>query len=246
VLLLNAMDRLSLETLLERYGLALRLVAPQEVIPGSYWGEREAGLIGSKIFARLDTPLHSVLHESAHFICMTPERRAGLDTDAGGDDAEESAVCYLQILLAEALRPRSAAVGEGWVVYLGSAKTSSGSSPAGPASTAAASSSSGSSSSSSSSTGPDNELNGNDFITLLAAQLQAQDPLNPIDPTTFVTQLVQFNQLEQLININQTLSGATGATTSSATQSMQANQANQANQLAATAAFASAAASQAL
>ena len=31
---------------------------------------------------------------------MTAERRAGLDTDAGGDDAEESAVCYLQILLA--------------------------------------------------------------------------------------------------------------------------------------------------
>ena len=70
---------------------------PEEVIPGSYWGEREAGLIGAKIFARLDTPLHSVLHESAHFICMTPERRAGLDTDAGGDDAEENAVCYLQI-----------------------------------------------------------------------------------------------------------------------------------------------------
>jgi hypothetical protein len=45
-----------------------------------------------------------VLHESAHFICMTPERRAGLDTDAGGDDAEESAVCYLQILLAQLLR----------------------------------------------------------------------------------------------------------------------------------------------
>ena len=62
---------------------------PGEVIPGSYWGEREAGLIGSKLYARLDTPLHSVLHESAHFICMTPERRAGLDTDAGGDDAEE-------------------------------------------------------------------------------------------------------------------------------------------------------------
>src|SRR5271163_2804723 len=72
---------------------------------------------------------------------------------------------------------------------------------------AATSSSSSSSSSASSSSGPDNELTGNDFITLLAAQLQAQDPLNPIDPTTFVTQLVQFNQLEQLININQTLSG---------------------------------------
>ena len=89
MLLVNAIDRLNLELLLDRYGLQLQLVAPDEVIPGSYWGEREAGLIGATVFARLDTPLHSVLHESAHFICMTPERRAGLDTDAGGDDAEE-------------------------------------------------------------------------------------------------------------------------------------------------------------
>jgi hypothetical protein len=103
VLLVNAIDRLELELLLNRYGLEMMLVAPDEVIPGSYWGEREAGLIGSKIYARLDTPLHSVLHEAAHFICMSPERRAGLDTDAGGDDAEEGAVCYLQILLAETL-----------------------------------------------------------------------------------------------------------------------------------------------
>ena len=103
MLLVNSIDRLSLQVLLDRYGLALQLVAPDEIIPGSYWGEREAGLIGSKILARLDTPLHSVLHESAHFICMTPERRAGLDTDAGGDDAEESAVCYLQIILARSL-----------------------------------------------------------------------------------------------------------------------------------------------
>jgi hypothetical protein len=103
VLLVNAIDRLNLELLLDRYGLQLNLSAPEEIIPGSYWGEREAGLIGAKIFARLDTPLHSVLHESAHYICMTPERRAGLDTDAGGDDAEESAVCYLQVVLAGAL-----------------------------------------------------------------------------------------------------------------------------------------------
>ena len=103
MLLVNAIDRFSLELLLDRYGLQLRLVAPDEVIPGSYWGEREAGLIGATVFARLDTPLHSVLHESAHFICMTPERRAGLDTDAGGDDAEEGAVCYLQIVLADSL-----------------------------------------------------------------------------------------------------------------------------------------------
>jgi hypothetical protein len=103
VLLVNAVDRLSLEVLLDRYKLHLQLVAPEEVIPGSYWGEREAGLIGAKIYARLDTPMHSVLHETAHFICMTPERRAGLDTDAGGDDAEEAAVCYLQVILADSL-----------------------------------------------------------------------------------------------------------------------------------------------
>lgn len=103
MLLVNAIDRLELGLLLDRYGLQLTLVAPGKVIPGSFWGEREAGLIGSKIHVRLDTPLHSVLHEGAHFICMTPERRAGLDTDAGGDDAEENAVCYLQILLAGTL-----------------------------------------------------------------------------------------------------------------------------------------------
>lgn len=103
MLLLNSIDRLDLLVLLDRYGLDLKLVAPQELIPGSHWGEREAGLIGSSLYARLDTPLHSILHEGAHFICMTPERRAELHTDAGGDDAEESAVCYLQILLAQSL-----------------------------------------------------------------------------------------------------------------------------------------------
>ena len=103
MLLVNSIDRMRLELLLDRYGLELTLVAPDEVIPGSYWGEREAGLIGSKLYARLDTPLHSVLHEGAHFMCMTPERRMGLDTDAGGNDAEENGVCYLQILLAEVL-----------------------------------------------------------------------------------------------------------------------------------------------
>jgi hypothetical protein len=103
VLQVNSIDRVALQLLLERYGLALRLVAPEEVIPGSYWGDREAGLIAAAVYARLDTPLHSVLHESAHYICMTPERRARLDTDAGGDHAEESAVCYLQVLLAMCL-----------------------------------------------------------------------------------------------------------------------------------------------
>lgn len=89
--------------LLARYGLQLVLVAPQELIPGSYWGESEAGLIDDRLYTRLDTPMHSVLHEASHYICMSAERRTGLVRDAGGDDAEESAVCYLQILLADEL-----------------------------------------------------------------------------------------------------------------------------------------------
>ncbi|HZT00767.1 MAG TPA: hypothetical protein VFA39_00695 [Steroidobacteraceae bacterium] len=104
MLLLSALDRVALAALLERYGVSLCLIAPNEVIPGSYWGESEAGLKGDRLYARLDTPLHSVLHEASHYICMTPERRAGLDRDAGGDDLEESAACYLQVLLAGELR----------------------------------------------------------------------------------------------------------------------------------------------
>src|SRR5579871_6410371 len=52
------------------------------------------------------------------------------------------------------------------------------------------------------------ELNGNDFITLLVAQLKAQDPTSPMDPTQFVGQLVQFNSLQQLIGIKQDLDSA--------------------------------------
>lgn len=103
VLLANGIDRVALAALLARYGLEVALVAPTVAIPGSYWGEGEAGLVGGGLFLRLDTPVHSVLHEAAHFVCMTAERRTGLDTDAGGDHAEESAVCYLQIALAEQL-----------------------------------------------------------------------------------------------------------------------------------------------
>jgi hypothetical protein len=103
VLHLADVDRTAVTRLLAHYQLDLRLVAPNDAIPASYWGDSEAGLAGSTLYARLDTPLHSILHEAAHYICMSPERRAGLDRDAGGDDAEESAVCYLQLLLADAL-----------------------------------------------------------------------------------------------------------------------------------------------
>ena len=91
----------ALSELLERYGLEFRQVRDGLTIPGSYWGDAEAGIIGSTVYVRRDTPVHSVLHETCHFICMDAERRAALDTDAGGDDLEESAVCCLQILLAD-------------------------------------------------------------------------------------------------------------------------------------------------
>ena len=103
VLLLAGFNQPELVELLSRYGLELREVGRGSETPGSYWGDQEAGLRGSVVLARPDTPIHSVLHESCHFICMDPERRGRLDTDAGGDYQEENAVCYLQILLADQL-----------------------------------------------------------------------------------------------------------------------------------------------
>ncbi len=89
--------------LLGRYQLILHTVEADKVIPGSFWGESEAGIIVQAVYARSDTPVHSLLHESCHIICMDAERRQKLHTDAEGEFAEEDAVCYLQILLAEQL-----------------------------------------------------------------------------------------------------------------------------------------------
>ncbi|HEY7639208.1 MAG TPA: hypothetical protein VH814_05755 [Steroidobacteraceae bacterium] len=99
----------ALTRLLSRYRLEPVAVAAGESIPGSYWGESEAGLIGNRIYFRPDTPLHSVLHEACHFICMDEARRTQLERDAGGDYDEENAVCYLQILLADELDGTDAA-----------------------------------------------------------------------------------------------------------------------------------------
>jgi hypothetical protein len=95
----------SILALTRRFGVDVRHLAADETLPGSYWGDSEAGLRGNVLYVRADTPLHSLLHELSHFVCMSKERRAGLDRDAGGDDAEECAVCYLQILLAAELPP---------------------------------------------------------------------------------------------------------------------------------------------
>ena len=103
VLRVGAVPHASIVELARRYGLQLVHRAAVDDLPGSYWGDSEAGLRGNQLYVRADTPLHSLLHELSHFVCMAPERRAALDRDAGGDDDEECAVCYLQILLADEL-----------------------------------------------------------------------------------------------------------------------------------------------
>jgi hypothetical protein len=101
VLRLADIDPAELAELLAEFGLKLEHCPASQPIPHSYWGEQEAGLKDNHLYARDDTPLHSILHEASHFICLDPARRRELDTNAGSDEAEENAVCYLQILLAD-------------------------------------------------------------------------------------------------------------------------------------------------
>lgn len=93
----------ALENLLSPYQLTIISVPNNHSIPGSFWGDKEAGLIENKLYVQPQTPVHSALHEACHYICLDSERRNALDTDAGGDYDEENAVCYLQILLAAKL-----------------------------------------------------------------------------------------------------------------------------------------------
>jgi hypothetical protein len=78
-------------------------VADGEAIPGSFWGDCEAGLVGATVHARADTPVHSLLHEAAHLLVIPAERRAQVHTDASDSQEEEDATCYLQVLLADSL-----------------------------------------------------------------------------------------------------------------------------------------------
>ena len=93
-----------LAALLHEHGLHLAIVDDDAPIPGSYWGEPEAGIIATTVHARRDTPLHSLLHEACHLIVLPADRRPGVHTDATDSVAEEDAACYLQILLADRLR----------------------------------------------------------------------------------------------------------------------------------------------
>ncbi len=89
--------------LLARFGLRLELVADDAPIPGSFWGDSEAGVIGNTVHARRDTPLHSLLHEACHLIVIPPQLRYRVHTNASDSQYEEDATCYLQLLLSAEL-----------------------------------------------------------------------------------------------------------------------------------------------
>lgn len=128
VLRWESADRPALRTLLGRFGIVIHELPAATPIPASYWGECEAGLTAGGLYLRPDTPVHSILHEGCHYVCMDGGRRSRLRTDAGGDTAEEDAVCYLQILLAGELagmgRERMMADMDAWgyTFRLGSAR----------------------------------------------------------------------------------------------------------------------------
>ena len=92
-----------LQQLLSKYSLIIHTVEDNQKISGSWFGEPEAGIIENNLYVRNDTPVHSALHESCHYICMDPARRKALHGDAGGDYDEENGVCYLSILLSDFL-----------------------------------------------------------------------------------------------------------------------------------------------
>ena len=93
----------ALQQLLAAYDIEVIEIADEETLPGSFWGDPEAGLIANRLYVRPSTPVQSALHEACHYICMDSERRSQLHTDAGGGYDEENGVCYLQILLADQL-----------------------------------------------------------------------------------------------------------------------------------------------
>lgn len=103
VLTCDRVWRRDLTNALAPFGLTIQWCRRNETIPGSFWGEPEAGRIGPVLYLRPDTPVHSALHEASHYICMDVVRRDRDDIDAGGTALEECAVCYLQICLADAL-----------------------------------------------------------------------------------------------------------------------------------------------
>lgn len=91
----------TIKDLLGRYGIHINSVTYDTDIPHSFWGSPEAGRLREQLYIREDTPIHSILHEASHYVCMHAAHRALTQIDAKGSVVEENATCYLQILLAE-------------------------------------------------------------------------------------------------------------------------------------------------
>jgi flagellar basal-body rod modification protein FlgD len=64
-------------------------------------------------------------------------------------------------------------------------------------------------------------LGGTDFLTLMLAQLQNQDPTNPIDSSTFLTQLSELSEVQGITQLNTSFSALSSSLSSS--QALQAS-----------------------
>jgi flagellar basal-body rod modification protein FlgD len=64
-------------------------------------------------------------------------------------------------------------------------------------------------------------LGGTDFLTLMLAQLQNQDPTSPVDSNTFLTQLAQLSEVQGITSLNTSFSGLSSSLTSN--QALQAS-----------------------
>jgi flagellar basal-body rod modification protein FlgD len=58
---------------------------------------------------------------------------------------------------------------------------------------------------------PKKDVSQDDFLKLLIAQLQHQDPLNPMESQEFTVQLATFNMLDQMIKMNGNLATMQGS-----------------------------------
>jgi hypothetical protein len=95
------LDSGSVKTLLSHYGIEVNCIDVDVEIPHSFWGAPEAGRKKEQLYIRGDTPIHSILHEACHYICMPAAQRKQMLVDAKGSAMEENATCYLQILLSD-------------------------------------------------------------------------------------------------------------------------------------------------
>lgn len=64
-------------------------------------------------------------------------------------------------------------------------------------------------------------LGGTDFLTLMLAQLQNQDPTSPVDSNTFLTQLAQLSEVQGITSLNTSFSALSNSLTSN--QALQAS-----------------------